>query len=844
MAVVGAVRGAARFALVLTFLAASGGAAGGGDGGVVTRAAADHGVRAVLIDLGLSDSPTPADFEIAGLMLEVMSELAPDDADLARLEASAAFGTGDPGLLAKATARVVALDPSDTVAQLRLITARIAARQTAEERLEVYERMLGPRGASIDPTVRSRLALDAALIERERGELDRFLRYLTLATDLDRTNKEAHHLATSYFAEYAGGDPESLAGLLELQLNLMWADPIDPNVHFGISRLLAIEGAMRESARFHENGLSILSIAGMLEPRHRVQALALQWLLEGPRVVLDTIDRELKVARDNARIRFELDRQRDVPERLLRPPEKVFLDPLYEKIRIIAAMDAQDGAALMTGIRELDAYARFQFNEVQEATRLDEPQARERAFRQFADTLVSLQFMRALANADLRSLVAQVPELPRIIGQEEWDQIRRPLEAWIALRAGDFETTRNMLGEIGIGSSIMRVCAAELLAAEGKAEEAAMLYESILRTDPFVPYGAWARSRAMELTGRTDPVTPAGRRMQRLVAEVPVALDRTIRDPSSMIALHIDPVKPSFGAGERAVVKVALTNLSPWPLSLGPSRTVSSRLLLGVAVDDAPSLPSGLQPMVVDMDRRFRLERGATLVVETEIERGLNGMIIDASDRGILRMRCQGWQSPTIDGSGAYIAGPFGLSDSTPKFTRSMHPEMRLTAGELAERIRAATEPASFVAAVESGASRLRTGDPGSREIAAALGERYLASGEGERALMLAAVPNASQAPAASVFEEAVAYTMNDQAVRGEVTARVTAALAMLTRARTADDPLLESGRRSGDANLSRLASLIARRLMEKRPSYATTGEGIDRFSGMTRGAAIRGSAP
>lgn len=147
-------------------------------------------------------------------MLEVMSELGARRRGPGPPEASAAFGTGDPGLLAKATARVVLLDPSDTVAQ-RLITARIAARQTAEERLEVYERMLGPRGASIDPTVRSRLALDAALIERERGELDRFLRYLTLATDLDRTNKEAHHLATSYFAEYAGGsgEPRGSAGV-------------------------------------------------------------------------------------------------------------------------------------------------------------------------------------------------------------------------------------------------------------------------------------------------------------------------------------------------------------------------------------------------------------------------------------------------------------------------------------------------------------------------------------------------------------------------------------------------------------------------------------------------------
>ncbi|MBZ0173485.1 MAG: hypothetical protein K8E66_13965, partial [Phycisphaerales bacterium] len=385
----------------------------------------------------------------------------------------------------------------------------------------IYERLLGPRGVSIDNTVRSRLALDAAMINRERGDLDGFLRMLTLAVDLDQTNKEAQHLATSYFAEYAGNDAEGLSGLLEMQIGLMWADPIDPNVHLGIARQLAIKGAMREAARFHSNGIAILSRAGLLEPRHRVQELALRWLLEGPRIVLDTIERELALARDNAKIKYERDLQRDVPDRLLVPPNEVFLDPLYEKIRIIAALDAMDRPALLTGLHELDMYAQHQFNEVQEATKLDDPETRARAFREFASTLVSLQFMRVLANAERQELAASIPQLPRAIGEEEWDRMRKPLEAWLALRAGDLDTTRAYLREIGTRTSIMRVCHAELLAAEGRDAEAAGEYEHILRTDPFVPYGAWARSRAMELTGRTDPATPAGQRMRRLVAEIP-----------------------------------------------------------------------------------------------------------------------------------------------------------------------------------------------------------------------------------------------------------------------------------------------------------------------------------
>ena len=196
------------------------------------------GCVGVLIDLGLPGSPNPNDYEIAARAMSMIAELAPTDAELARLETAAAFGTGNPRLLAAATQRVVRLDPSDTVAQLRLITARIAEKQTAEERLR-----------------------------RERGEIDAFVRTLSQAIELDRTNKEAQHLATNYFAEFAGDDPESKAGLLEMQLNLMWADPVDPNVYFSISRLLAVEGATRHAQRFHSIGVAILSQAGQLDPR-------------------------------------------------------------------------------------------------------------------------------------------------------------------------------------------------------------------------------------------------------------------------------------------------------------------------------------------------------------------------------------------------------------------------------------------------------------------------------------------------------------------------------------------------------------------------------------------------
>jgi tetratricopeptide (TPR) repeat protein len=811
----------------------------------IALAATDHASRAVLVDLRLGESPTPEDYEIAARLFSIVAELAPADAELARLETAAAFGTGDPSLLEAATARVVSLDPRDTVAQLRLITARIGRMQTAEKRLEIYERLLGPRGNALDPTIRSRLALDAALIYREAGDLDSFLRMLTRATDLDRTNKEAHHLATSYYAEYSDTDPQGLAGLLEMQLRLMYADPTDPNIHISISKMLAVEGATAEASRFYNNGIAVLSRAGLLEPRHMVESLALRWLLEGPRVVLQEIDRELRVLRDNARITYERQKEEGIlPDRMLTPPEEAFLDPLYEKIRIIAAMDAQDRDALLTGLRELDAYADHQYNEVIEATKLDDRAVRQRALSEFAQTLVSLQFMRALAGVDVEAIRQQIPQIPEIIGTAEWEKLRRPLEAWIALRSRDTATARAILDEIGARDSIMRVCKAELLAAEGDSRGAAAEYETIMRIDPFIPYGAWARSRAMELTGRTDPVTEAGRIMRRLAREVPRSIDTLTTDPSSAMTLTIEPTRMNYGADERVRLSIQLKNISPWPLSVGPNRTISSRILLGVSTDNTDYFASQPQPVVVELDRRFRLLPNEELVAEVEVERGINGLLFDAAKVGVIRQRWQGWQDPQINRMGGFMAGPYSLSDSTVKFARATRDTSRLPAPELVSLVRNAGDGQDTVDAIEAAAARLwRDGrDPGG--VVAALTARYADAGPLERLLMVGALPGAAQVPDMAPFDETVRTELSREAVRAVESPRALAALILLTRVRDAEDPLLQAASDTGDDALATAARLLAFRLRENRTTYATVGPGLAALEGASKASALGEDAP
>jgi hypothetical protein len=504
-------------------------------------------------------------------------------------------------------------------------------------------------------------------------------------------------------------------------------------------------------------------------------------------------------------------------------------------------MDAQDREALATGLREIDAYARHQFSEVQEATKLDDQQTRARAFQAFADSLVSLQFMRALANVELNVLAAQIPQLPSIIGEREWNKLKEPLEAWVALRAGDLERCREIVEKVGTGNSIMRVCKAELLAAEGNNRDAAAEYDLIMRVDPFIPYGAWARSRSMELTGRTDPVTEAGRLMQRLVREVPTSIDTLTRDPSAVMSLTIEAAEPIFGSADRSRLRVEVTNLTPFPLSLGPNRTISSRILLGVSVDDPGQFLSPPQPVVVDLDRRFRLMPGEKLGADVEVERGINGLIFGASNRGVIRQRWQGWQDPQVDMIGGYRPGPYSLSDSTNKFQRTTRDTSRLAPAAIADLVASAGNADEAVRAIECAASRLWRDGPADGAIVAALVDRYERGDALERLLMVSCLPGEAQSPGMEAFDAVARETLANEAVRAVESPRALAAMVLLTRVRDAGDPLLAAAAGSGDRVLASAARLLGGRLASDRPAYATTGPGLGALEGASKVNAIRG---
>src|SRR5690606_18251836 len=232
--------------------------------------------RTTLLDLRMQAKADADDYEIAALLFAEARRWKPGDEILLRKEIEARWSTGDEQSALDLTRDLLKLDLrdgtlDDEVSMLRILSADISKIQTVEERLEQYHALL--RRTALPATIRSRLALDAALLLREQGDVEGFASMLARSTALDSTYKEAAALAATFYASHSD-DP---VGRLESLLNVLLADPIDLNIHLSISRALSSHGAYDAALAFHRAALALASAGGQKPPDNlRLEMLILR----------------------------------------------------------------------------------------------------------------------------------------------------------------------------------------------------------------------------------------------------------------------------------------------------------------------------------------------------------------------------------------------------------------------------------------------------------------------------------------------------------------------------------------------------------------------------------------
>ncbi len=773
--------------------------------------------RLAIFDTRLPEKATETDYRIATIMLGFAQDLRPEDQEILRLRIEAAWSAGDADTVLDLTRRLLALDPADTVAQLRLISARVSKMQTAEARLAAYDRLLSDEGRALDASVRSRLALDAALLLRERGDMDGFASRLAQAVKLDLSHKEAASLAAAFASERA-----DLAGRLELMSNLLMADPIDPHVHLSIAREMAAAGAYAGARRFLRNAHLVHRATGDRTDLVDRQSFALDWLEKGPHYVVQKINRDRmdKIEAVTAQIRALV--TAGLPTDQVEQPQDIRVSPQYALIQA-AALDAQgerescekavaDMALTVSALTGAIAHPR-----------LRAPDATDRQLAEQRRGLsLQLQLARLWVGVQVdEAAAALAPESELAVSGDELVPV---LNGMLLMRKGDPEAAIAALRPLAESQAVAIL--GEGLAHEqaGRPGDAIEAYRRLTDRVPLSTVGAWAATRIAKLGATPDEARRLA--LQQFGKDIPSWIDNLILQPRDYVSVNVRLERAALDSLDRSLARVTVRNLAPIPLAVGADRPINSRLLFAPKFGiEGTGFDALLLPEVVDIDRRLRLMPRESYEVTIWPDRCQSGLLMELIAFKSQRVRWRVIQGFILDAAAGYRPGPLCIATETDSQTRAQMPESSLQIPEF--HIKITTDPEYLLHRL-AGAVRilllgrqLTTTDtlgverPADDSLMAPLGaswaQRWPSLTPPTRAMLLAVLPNRSLAPS---------MTPVDDAARAD-TDPLVQCLFLTTRVTDPADAALAAAAQSADPRVSRIAALVAERLGAGSRCYA-----------------------
>lgn len=778
--------------------------------------------RVALMDFRLQASPSATDLLTLDALLEIAQGIEPENLELIHRRIDIAYRLGDNERLEARTREVLRVDPRDTVATLRLITLQIGRLQTVAERLGAYERFIA--SDRLDQSVRSRLALDAALLAQEQGDDASFSRLLTRAVQLDSTNKEAAALAATYFAQRVADDP---AGRLELSINLLLADPLDPNVHLTLARQLARFGAFLQAMRFHALASRIFQAdSGRMSDQLQLERLVLSWHLQGPEAPLKELVDTLSNQRYAAEMRLQQLRAQGLPTTGVPASSDVRLGEAFELLRVLSAHAAGDqqelGRALFDMRGNLDK-ARALLANPQD---LPAGATIEDVRGLVARLDVSLFLLHAWTGLAMDQIAPGIQNSPQIMGENADPMLR----AFASLHTEPPEVAEERFRALLGREALAWAGLALALERQGRIDDAVAAYATLARTLPISPEGAWARSRAAQISGMDVLASPITSRLADLAAGVPVWVDRMIADPSSAVQMRVSIEDQQVAPLEAIRVRVHLTNVAPVALALGSDRPIQSRLLLAPTIDvgvesrDLASLPE-----VVDIGRRLRLAPREELIAEFDAVPGFTGWYLDTSSDASARVRARVLQG-FRPSQGTLIAGPLALTSETGRIVRTVAEESRMTSEELSTWIREGSEdrlPLAMLAVRNRLLSVPGMSSPEERfSLIDACVARYEALSPEARAVCLLILPSVALVPEIALLDDRAIELATGESDRCVLTAL------LMTRTRSATSPVLDHPVVASDPLLATIARTQRTRLIEGGARFAGAGPALADLAG------------
>lgn len=776
--------------------------------------------RLALIDLRNQQNPETDDYALAAAMLEIALKQTPEDAELVRrlIEAHRAAGH-EQDVMRLTRELVVRLDPSDSVALLRLLSWTAAQRQTVQERLSVYDRYLSPEGqkAIADPAVRSRLALDAALLHREEGNEQEFVRLLSMATSLDSSNKEAAALASAFYQERKSNP----VAILELAINLLRADPIDPNLHFAVAADLAKHGVFDQAQRFHDNGRRLIASDGITQdPGIETEATILRWHTSGPGTIVAEFERMLLLQREAAKLRIEQLEDAGQPTEGVDRPEDIRLPIYAERLRVLAADAVGDRVVVERSLRDLTATVVPELEEIGSRLRtpavMENEPLRNQLLSRAASIASELVVARLVTGEGQQLGLNEVESLRQLFETAAKEQLD-VIDGLVVLRQGRVDEAVELfrplseistLGSVGLGLS---------LEAKGDTAGAAEAYRKTALFSPISPMGVFGRAKYENITGETLSYSDRTEAMARVARDVPTWLDTMTVGPNRFMSLTVALESTTIEPYGMPVVVLNIRNTSPIALAVGSDRPINSRFMISPSMDIASfPIDSALTPEITDLQRKLRLTPGESLNVRIWPDPGFAGWLAEIKSAHRVRNRWNLIQGFVIGRQALYRAGPMCLSAESGQLSRRPDARVRAPVADLIRELEVYEEDRLIEVMPTLRAMLTDPDRPGGKptaaevsRIAGVLSTRYPTLSPVARLAVMVVIPHAVLCPGMEQLDERLLAETDPDLL----------AVALFTRARSADNQSIARASAAQDERVAEVARILRARYEGENPT-------------------------
>jgi tetratricopeptide (TPR) repeat protein len=529
-----------------------------------------------------------------------------------RLLIEAAKAADKPALEKEALRKLIATDRGDLVAQVQYLDFLASGTQTVEERTRIYSN--AAEQSSLDPQVRSEMAMRLSQLAQERGDRAGEKEYLERALVLNSVNVQA--LRTQ--VQLADANPRDVAARLSALVALVSANAYEPGAWAEIGHICREANLHDRAADSLGVALEEMQIAGARGDGQLYLDYAMELAIAGRR-------------REAAAILSSLSNLADAPTPVLFAAQ-LLADvapagsttapgPVSERVqKAIETMahDAESGKAPPTAWADAAGVALTVLNT--------------------GETATSSAQAAGWIDAYAKTVAADDPTLARLRG-------------WQLYRAGKFDEARAALEKIAASDPLASIGLARLLIAQKKNDEAARQLQDVWASHPTgllaLQVAETARLGNLKLQD-----TYLTRQLGELVAKIPEQAYRAHRQPRELQLVNVEIDRATVTPGEPLIATVRIMNTAGRPLPVSAARTQTAgvvQTILGLTADvRVPEARSIGFYAMEDAGRVYRLEPRASIEMKFRLDQGLLATILASDPVRPATITIRGYTAPLV----------------------------------------------------------------------------------------------------------------------------------------------------------------------------------------------------